>query len=121
MYIYFECGKFRRSRAIVSLVSLVPSCHGAFVGISWVQFCLFVGISWVRFFFFGGYFVGPKFFLPSILWVRNFLSCVFSGFNFFSGSSFCDSKIFSCWLHEQETKTEIQKYISNHVLFSKSN
>ena len=62
MYIYFECGKFCRSRAIVSLVSLVPSCHGAFVSISWVQF----------FFFFVG-----------ILWARNFFYRVFCGFEIF--------------------------------------
>ena len=77
MYIYFECGKFRRSRGIVSLVSLVPSCHGAFVGISWVQF-----------FFFRGYFVGPKFFLPSICGFEIFYSVYLVGLIFFLEDDF---------------------------------
>ena len=83
--------KFRRSRAAVGLVGLVPSCLcGYFVGpkvflarISWAQNIF----SWVfRAFqiFSRGYFVGPKFFLLYISWVQDFFLWVF-----------CDSKVFS--------------------------
>ena len=87
----FEFAKFRRSRATVGLVGLVPSCLcGYFVGpkvflarISWAQNIF----SWVfRAFqiFSRGYFVGPKFFLLYISWVQDFFLWVF-----------CDSKVFS--------------------------
>ena len=73
MYIYFECGKFRRSRAIVGLVGLEPSCHGVFGAV----FCRSKNFfSWV---FHGSeifsreYFKGPNFFL----WI-------FYGFEIFS-------------------------------------
>ena len=72
MYMYFKCGKFRGSCAIVSLVGFVPSCHGAFVGISWIQ-------SFSR-----GYFLGPKFFLVDISWVQIFFRRYFVGPKFFS-------------------------------------
>ena len=126
-HVFKECAKFRGSRAIMSLVGLVPSCHRFFVGISWVQnffswvfhgFNIFlVGISWVSNFFSWvfrgskiflvgtsnfqnvsrGYFLGPKFFLMSISWVQ-----------FFSFGWLRDSKIFSSYLHEQEWQK--QKY-----------
>ena len=78
-----ECAKFRGSRSIVGLVGLVPSCHCAFLGISWVQNFFpwvfrgskifsrryFVGPK----FFSRGYFVGLKFFLLDVSWVQNFL------------------------------------------------
>ena len=83
------CAKFRGSRAIVGLVGLVP--------------------SWLNGYFLGpnGYFVCPKFFLVSISWVH-----------FFSCSWFRDSKILSCWLHEQEWQK--QKY-KNTLVFICSN
>ena len=43
-----ECAKFLGSRAILSLVGVVPSCHRAFVGISWFPRCFLVGISLVQ-------------------------------------------------------------------------
>ena len=55
-----KCAKFRGSRAVVGLAGLLPSCHRAFVGISWVQD------------FSRGYFVGLKFFLVGISWVQSF-------------------------------------------------
>ena len=61
-----ECAKFRGSRAVVGLVGLVPSCHCAFVGVSWVQD------------FSRGYFVGLKFFLVVISWVQSFFLVVIS-------------------------------------------
>ena len=83
------CAKFRGSRAIVGLVGLVP--------------------SWLNGYFLGpnGYFVCPKCFLVSISWVH-----------FFSCSWFRDSKILSCWLHEQEWQK--QKY-KNTLVFICSN
>ena len=59
------------------------------VGVSWFQNFL-VDIRGSEFFF-GGYFVGQNFFLVSILWPHCF-SCGW----------FRDSKILSCWLHEEE-------------------
>ena len=59
-YSDIECAKFRESLEIAGLVGLVPSCHFAFVGISWVR-----NLS-------RGYFVGPEFFLVSISWVQFF-------------------------------------------------
>ena len=58
-----ECAKFRWSRAIVGLVSLVKSCLcGCFVGLM---------------FFSRGNFVGPKLFLVGISWVQIFFSWIF--------------------------------------------
>ena len=37
IFVWFEGAKFRGSHAIMDLVVLVPLCHRAFVGISWVQ------------------------------------------------------------------------------------
>ena len=64
-----ECAKFRWSRAIASLVSLL-------------QLCLC------------GCFVGSMFFLVGILLIRNFSSWVFLGSKFFSREYFVFPKIF---------------------------
>ena len=117
------------SPAMVGFVGLVPSCHRAFVGFSWVQnffswvfrgnkFFL-VGISrvrnffsWVFYwskFFSRGHFVGRKFFLVGFLSVRNFFLCVFYGSNFFFLwliSSFKDFQLLAAWA--RVAKTEIQ-------------
>ena len=53
-----DCAKFSGSRIIVSLVGLVPSC-----------LC--------------GYFVGPRFFVVDISWVRYFFSWVSRGSKIF--------------------------------------
>ena len=82
--------KFRGSRTIVDRVGLVPFCHRAFVGISWVQNIF----SWVfRGFqiFSRRYFVGLRFFVVGISWVQFFFSCVFREPESFSGGF----KIFS--------------------------
>ena len=84
------------------------------VGISWVQNFFLVGISWV-WNFFSWVFRGSKIFS----WVRNFFSRVFRGPIFFLYliSWFKDFNLLAAWA--RVTKTEIQKYISNHVFFSK--
>ena len=102
-----ECAKFRGWRgAIRCLVGLVPSCHCAFVAISWIQFFFLVGISWVQNFLVGirgseifscGYFVGQNFFLVSILWTQ-----------FFPYHWFRASENLGCWLYEPEWQK--QKY-----------
>ena len=74
--------QFRRLRAIVGFVGLVPSCYPVFMGISQVQnffLCLFRG--------------SIKIFLVGIQWVSNFFSQEFR--NFFLWV-FCGSKVFSC-------------------------
>ena len=80
-----ECAKFPGPRAIVGIVSLVPSCHLAFVGPK----IFLVGNWWIQNFlpwvfresqiFSRGYFLGPKFFLVGISWVQDFFSWVFRG------------------------------------------
>ena len=60
-----EYAKFRRSRAIASLVGLVDRA-----------------------------FVGPKFFLVGILWVQNFFSWIFCGSKIFSRGYFVGPKFF---------------------------
>ena len=62
--LYRECAKFCGSHATVGLV---PWCNHTFVG---PKFSL-VGILWVRNFS-SVYFVGPKFSLVGISWVQNF-------------------------------------------------
>ena len=94
---------------------------------------LLVVNTWVRnlFSWVFGYFVGTKFFLLGISLAENFFSWVFRGSEsfsreyfvgpfFFSGliSWFKDFQLPATW--EGVTETEIQKYISNHVFFSKS-
>ena len=99
--------------------------------------CFLVDILWVRNFS-RGYFIGQFFFLWvvcgskyfSISWIQIFFSGVFCGakvylvgisrvWYFLSHDKFCDSKIFSCSLHEKGwQKTELYKYISNHVFYS---
>ena len=123
MYIYFECGKFRRSRAIVYLVCLVPSCHDALVGVSrvrdffsWVfrgSDIFFVGIRGSKSFS-RRCIMGPKFFLVSILWVQIFFSWVFCGFNFFSRGWFRDSKIF---LSNRNKSRNAEIHLKPHTLF----
>ena len=85
-----ECAKFRGSRAIVVLICLMPSCHRAFAGISWVwNFFLWV-LCGSKLFLVGiraseifsrGFFVRPnffrrytwsEFFLVGISWVQLF-------------------------------------------------
>ena len=112
MYIYFECGKFRRSRAIVYLVCLVPSCHNAFVGVSRVRYffswvfrgsdIFFVGIRGSKSFS-RRCIMGPKIFLVSILWVQIFFSWVFCGFIFFFSRLISWFKDFS-EQHQQKQK-----------------
>ena len=81
-FVKSECAKFRGSRAIIDLMSLVPSCHRVSVGISRVQNFL-AGIRGPETFS-RGYFV-------SFLWAE-----------FFLYRCFRDSKILSYWLYEQE-------------------
>ena len=115
MYIYFECGKFRRSRAIVYLVCLVPYCHDAFVGVSRVRDFF----SWV--------FVGLKVFRVGVSFVRSFSWWIFCGSESFSHGYFVGLIFFlevdfviQRFFWATETKAEMQKYISNHILFSKT-
>ena len=105
----------------MGLVSLVPPCHPAFVGISWVQ----KFFSWVFHgskIFSRGYFVGPKFFSRGYFvgpkfsrgysWVWNFSCGYFVGqifflvnilwVQFFPYHWFRDSKILSCWLWQKQ-------------------
>ena len=108
-----------------------------FVGrvLSWVSW-VFLGLN----FFFCEYLVRPKFlhgyswlrqffscvlwgcniFLVGISWVQNFVLWVFRGSNFFLSliSWFKAFQLLAAWA--RLTKTEIQKYISNHEFFSKS-
>ena len=134
-----ECAKFRGSRAIVVLMGLMPSCHRAFVGISWV----WNFFSWIfrgSKIFSRGFFVGLKFFLVGTssvqnfprgyLWVQNFFVGIL-GPNFFWWV-FPGSNYFFWWLISwfkdfqllaalaRVTKTEMQKCTSTHVFFSKS-
>lgn len=72
-----ECAKFCGSRTIMGLVNLVPSClRGSKIHSR-------------------GYFVGPKFFLVGILWVRIFFVWVFRGFKIFFSLVFHGSRFFS--------------------------
>ena len=119
-----EGSKFRRSLAIVGLVSLLPSYHRAFVDLLSVQnifslvFCGFhifflVGPSWVQSFFlwvicrskisFCGYFVGPRLFLAGISWVQNFLSKMF--------------KILQFSIVGRIRKSDIETYLKLRILF----
>ena len=84
----FECAKFRGSQTIVGLVGLVLSCHCAVVGVSRIKNIFFGVFRRSQFFssvsrgfqmYSGGYFVGPKFFLVGIFWVRNFSRGYFVG------------------------------------------
>ena len=134
-----ECAKFRGSRAIVVLMGLMPSCHRAFVGISWV----WNFFSWIfrgSKIFSRGFFVGLKFFLVGTssvqnfprgyLWVQNFFVGIL-GPNFFWWV-FPGSNYFFWWLISwfkdfqllaalaRVTKTEMKKCTSTHVFFSKS-
>ena len=102
----------------MSLVGLVPSCHCAFVGTSWFQNFL----SWVsrgskKFFSwlfrgsknFSWVFVGLKFFLVAISWVRIFFLDNILWAQFFPYRWFRDSKILGCWIHEQEWQKQEYK------------
>ena len=112
----YECGKLLRSRATVVLVGLVPSCHQAFVGVSWVQNFF----SWVfrRFKLFSrGYFVGLNVFHVGVLCVQFFFTWVFRGSKVFSSRYFVGSKfpfvgnfvIFSFWAHEKNWHRNISQ------------
>ena len=85
-----ECAKLRGLHAIVGLLGLVPLCHHAFIGISWVQNILlwvFCGFK----IFSCGYFLSPKFYLLGILWVQDF-SCWY-----FVGPKFCNFQLLATW------------------------
>ena len=119
-HIRWESAKFHGSCAIVALVGLVSSLHRDFVGISWVQNFFswlfrgpktfsrgyFVGLKCGSEIFSHGYFVGQNFFLVSISWIH-LISCRW----------FRDSKILSCWLHEQEWKKQQYKNTSETTCF----
>ena len=99
-----EYAKFRGSHATVALVDLVPSRHRAFVGISCVQISP-LGISWAQ-----------NFFSWLFRWSRFSL-----GYNrrskIFSLGYFVGPKFLGC--RRKCEKTEIQRYISNRVFYSK--
>ena len=97
----------------------MPSClRGYFVGPNFFLVAIWSvpeskifsrGYLWVQNFFWW-VFHGSKIFSC----VSNFFSWVFRGSShfFFLGGWFCDSKIFSCWLHNQEWQKEKYKNTS---------
>ena len=106
--------------------AIVPPClRGYFVvpkfslvGISWVQKIFLESISWVRKFIVGirgskifshGYFLGQNCFS------REYFVCPIFSLSLISW--FKDFRFLDTWA--RETKTGIQKYISNHIFFSK--
>ena len=71
--------------------AIVPSClRGYFVG---PKFFL-VGVSWVRIFFLCRYFLGSKVFLAGVSWVQNFFSWIFHEFKISPRGYFVSSNFF---------------------------
>ena len=95
----FLLSEFSRSSAIVAFVSVVPSFHRVFVGISCVRhFFLWVFHGFTI--FSCGYFVGRNIFFLGISCIQDFFLWVLRESNFFRCVLFCDLKVFGCWLHE---------------------
>ena len=113
----FVCAIFRGSRAIVGLMGILGS---EFFFCEYLVRPKFLhGYSWLRQFF-SCVLWGCNIFLVGISWVQNFVLWVFRGSNFFLSliSWFKAFQLLAAWA--RLTKTEIQKYISNHEFFSKS-
>ena len=125
----------------MDLVGLVSWCHRAFVGILWIEKFFWWVFRWSKvfshgyfvgsnFFFLGssrvqifsrGYFVGPQSFSWVFVGSEFFFLWVLCGSNFFFSrfiSWIKDFQLLSAWA--RVIRTEIQKFISNHVFFSKS-